>query len=187
METELTTDAPSGTRSSPSRKTGSGRPWTSRADAVVRETYPDYRLMRRRPPHRSLVALKHRAAVLGVVHRRHTWTNTEVRKLIALIAANASNAELEHAFPGLRLRQIKEKARHLHLPNRKPRLAGFDDPALNAVRRRAIEKGLSLRSLDRSARTGRYFQQSTTRPVLAHLARAAAILDGELRIQFDPT
>lgn len=110
----------------------------------------------------------------------------EVRQLTALFAANASNAELEFAFPELRLRQIKEKARHLRLPNRKPRLAGFDDPALNAVRRRAIEKGLSLRSLDRRARTGRYFQQSTTRPVLAHIARAAAILEGELRIQFDP-
>nr|WP_313040751.1 hypothetical protein [Brevundimonas diminuta] len=183
MEADVVTSVSSKT-AKPCRKSNSGAAWTARADAIVRETYPDYRLMRRRLPHRSLVALKHRAAVLGVVHRRHTWTNTEVRRLTA---TNASNAELELAFPELRLRQIKEKARHLRLPNRKPRLAGFDDPALNAVRRRAIEKGLSLRSLDRSARTGRYFQQSTTRPMLAHLARAAAVLDGELRIQFDPT
>ncbi|MBK1976155.1 hypothetical protein JIX58_10405 [Brevundimonas diminuta] len=178
--------SPSLATEKPRKKVKAGKPWTPRADAIIRDAYPDYRLMRRRLPHRSLAALKNRAAVLGVVHRRHTWTNMEVRKLAALFAADASNAELEHAFPGLRLRQIKEKARHLRLPHRKPRLVSLNDPALDAVRQRAIDKGLSLRRLDRKARTGRYFQQSTTRPVLAHLARAAVILEGELRIRFDP-
>ncbi len=159
--------------------------WSESADAVVRGAYPNYALMRRRLPHRSLAALKHRAAALGVVHRRHVWTNIEVDRLTRLVLAGASNVELAAAFPDLRLRQITGKARHLRLPRRKVRLAGFGDPALSAVRKRAIDVGMSLRRLDQSAGTGRYFQKSTRRLVLAHVARAAAALGGEILIEWE--
>jgi hypothetical protein len=141
--------------------------------------------MRRRLPRRSLAALKHRAAVLGVVCRRHIWTNVEVDRLTSLVLAEASNKELAAAFPDLRLRQITEKARHLRLPRRKVRLVSFDDPTLIAVRKRAIDMGMSLRRLDEAAGTGRYFQKSTRRLVLAHAARAVAVLQGEIVIEWE--
>ena len=151
----------------------------------MRQTYPDYGLMRRRLPHRSLAALKHRAAALGVVQPRHVWTQTEVRKLSRLVAAGASNAELKCAFSHLRFEQIASKIRHLRLPRRKPRLARFEDAAIREVRRRAVEKDLSLRELDRLARTKRYFQASTRRLVLKHVASAAAVLGGEICIEWE--
>lgn len=151
----------------------------------MRETYPDYGLMRQRLPRRSLAALKNRAATLGVVRPRHVWTQTEVRKLSRLIAASASNAELMRAFPHLRLEQITSKIRYLRLPRRKPRLARFEDAAIREVRWRAVQKGLSLRELDRLARTKRYFQTSTRRLVLKHVARAAAVLGGEICIEWE--
>lgn len=164
---------------------GGGERWSESADAVVRDTYPNYVVMRRRLPHRSLAALKHRAAALGVVRQRHIWMNVEVERLARLVLAAASNTELAAAFPDLRLRQITEKARHLRLPRRKLRLAKFGDPTLSAVRKRAIDVGMSLRCLDQAARTGRYFQKSTRRLVLAHVARAAAVLGGEILIEWE--
>jgi hypothetical protein len=152
---------------------------------VVRSTYPDYILMRRHLPGRSLAALRCRAAALGVVRRRHIWTNAEVARLTKLILAGASNLELAQAFPGLRLWQITGKARHLGLPRRKARLVKFGDPVLAAVRKRAFDVGMSLRGLDETARTGRYFQTSTHRLVLAHVARAATVLGGKIQIEWE--
>lgn len=152
---------------------------------IVSSSYPDYALMRLRLPTRSLAALKHRAAKLGIVRRRHVWGHLEVRKLSNLVIAGASNAELARALPHLRPGQILAKIRHLGLQCRKPRLTRFDDQVMNEVRGRAIEKGLSLRDLDRSAGTGRYFQSSTRRLVLGHVARAIRILGGDIHIEWD--
>jgi hypothetical protein len=162
-----------------------GRRWRKVEDAVVRKTYPDYGLMRLRLPCRSLAALKRRATILGVVKCRHVWMQTEVRRLSRLVEANTSNADLAPAFPHLRLAQITAKIRHLGLPRRRPQLVDFAEAAIGKVRQRAVEKGLSLRDLDRLARTKRYFQQSTRRLNLEYVARAAVVLGGEIRIEWD--
>lgn len=141
--------------------------------------------MRRRLAGRSLVALKHRAAALGVVRHRHVWTNVEIRKLTGLVLANASNVELQRAFPYLRLCQITSKAHHLGLPPRKPQLVAFDDPALSEIRKRALGLGLSLRELDKTAGTGRYFQKSTRKLVLEHVAQAARVLGGDVGFEWE--
>lgn len=154
-------------------------------DQVLREEYPNYSAAKYRLPHRSLAALKNRAGVLGIVIRRHIWTAREVKRLAHLILSDVSDADLAEAFPHLRLSQIKAKIGHLKLPRRPRRLVAFDEPALVAVRRRATEKGLSLRALDKSARTGSYFQRSTRQLQLAHIARAAAFLGGEIVIRWD--
>ena len=160
-------------------------PWGEAEDSIVRASYPDYGLMTGQLPHRSLAALKHRAAILGIVRRRHVWKQTEVRKLTRLAAAGASNAELLFAFPELSLAQISYKIRHLKLPRRGPSLMDFDDVALHEVRRRAAAKNMTLVELDRQARTGRYFQKSTRRLVLGHVARATEVLGGEIRIEWE--
>jgi hypothetical protein len=172
-------------RTAPARMPRNGRLWNENEDAVVRETYPDYARMRRRLPQRSLAALKNRGATLGVVRHRHVWTNLEIRKLTSLVLADTSNVDLQRAFPYLRLRQITEKARHLRLPRRKPQLVGFDDLALSEVRKRAVAMGLSLRELDKSAGTGSYFQKSTRKLVLEHVARAACVLGGDIRFEWE--
>lgn len=136
-------------------------------------------------PHRSLAALKHRAATLGIVRRRHVWKQTGVRKLIRLVAAGASNAELLSAFPELGPARISYKIGHLKLPRRGPDLVDFDELALHEVRRRAAAKSMTLVELDRQARTGRYFQKSTRRLMLGHVARATEVLGGEIEIEWE--
>jgi hypothetical protein len=132
-----------------------------------------------------LAALKKHACALDIVDRRHVWTVLEVKRIAHLVANGASRVELVKAFPNLRPSQVRAKVGSLKLPKRPTRLASFDEPALVAVRRRAVEKGLSLRALDRSARTGSYFQNSTRQLRLVHVARATAILGGEIVIRWE--
>lgn len=151
---------------------------------MVRNTYPDYHRMMRALPHRSLAALKNRVRHLGVVWRRHVWTNAEVKKLRYAWQGNIRGAELMLLFPGLRPSQIKGKAQHLGLRKRETHLVAFEDPALNAIRRRAATCGMSLVQLDRLARTGRFFQKSIRRPNLKYIMRAAAALGGEVAVEW---
>ena len=57
-------------------------------------------------------------------------------------------------------------------------------PPLDEVRKQAALRGWSLRKLDKAAKTGRYFQQTTRRADWDHLAKAAAVLGGEIRFEW---
>lgn len=159
-------------------------PWTSSEDDQVRAGYPSYDILRKALPHRSLSALKHRVRALGIVRRRHVWTNQEVRRIHAAFEVNLSGVELLALFPGLTLCQIKSKARHVKAARRKARLVPFGVPALDVIRSRAQDEDMSLVELDRRARTGRFFQKSCRRPNLRFIVRAASILDGDVEIEW---
>ena len=160
------------------------RPWTPAEDAELRAGYPSYDILRKALPDRSLSALKHRVRTLGIVRRRHVWTNPEVRRLHAAFEANLPGAALLDLFPGLSLCQIKSKAGHVKAARRKARLVPFGIPALDAVRSRAQDEDMSLVELDRCARTGRFFQKSCRRPNLRLIVRAASILGGDVEIEW---
>lgn len=159
-------------------------PWTSSEDDQVRADYPSYDLLQKNLPHRSLSALKHRVRVLGIVRRRHVWTNQEVRRIHAAFEANLSGAELLALFPGLTLRQIKSKAGHVKAARRKARLVPFGVPALDAIRTRAQDEDMSLVALDRRAKTGRFFQKSCRKQNLRYIVRAAGVLGGDVEIEW---
>ncbi|PKP71032.1 MAG: hypothetical protein CVT83_03270 [Alphaproteobacteria bacterium HGW-Alphaproteobacteria-5] len=159
-----------------------GRPWTPDEDALLRAHYPDYDRLKKHFPHRTLSALKHRVRVIGIVTRRHIWTNVEVARLHKAYEAGVPDRELEGLFPGLRLVQIKSKAGHVRAVRRKPRPAWFGVPALDAIRARAASMRLSFVELDRRAGTGRFFQKSCRHPCLKHIVRAATFLDGKVTI-----
>lgn len=158
--------------------------WSSGEDELVQNTYPDYRRMMRALSHRSLAALKNRARHLGVLQSRHVWTNGEVKRLRLAWESNIRGAELMLMFPGLRLSQIKSKAHHIGLRKRESHLVAFADPALSAIRRRAADRSMSLVHLDRLAGTGRFFPKSIRRPNLKHIMRAAAVLGGEVAVEW---
>jgi hypothetical protein len=158
--------------------------WTADEDERLRSLYPRYDQLRAALPHRSLAALKHRACRLGIVRRRHVWTNIEVRRLREAFENHVPDSEFEALFPGLRLSQIKAKARHIRAPHRRAQCVIFGVQALDAIRRRARARGLSYVELDRIARTGKFFQKSRRQAILKQIARAAALLDGEVSIQW---
>jgi hypothetical protein len=158
--------------------------WTFDEDEKVQALYPRYDLLRAALPNRTQSALKQRARHLGVVHRRHVWTNLEVRRLREAFEKHASDRELEALFPGIRLSQIKSKAGHIKAPHRRAQRAVFEVQALDAIRHRAKARGLSYVELDRQARTGKFFQKSRRQPMLKPIARAAALLGGEVCIDW---
>jgi hypothetical protein len=156
--------------------------WTSHEDERLRTLYPRYDLLRVALPHRSLSALKHRVRRLGIVRRRHIWTNLEIRRLHEAFENHVSDRELEGLFPSLRLSQIKAKAGHIRAPHRRSQQVIFGVQALDAIRQRAKAEGLSNVELDRRARTGKFFQKSSRKPMLKQIARAVALLGGEVSI-----
>ncbi|MFC0220166.1 hypothetical protein ACFFJ7_17395 [Pseudochelatococcus lubricantis] len=158
--------------------------WSSEEDELVRSTYPDYRCMTRALSHRSLAALKNRAGHLGVVRRRELWTNVGVKRLQLAWESNVLDAELMLLFPSMSLSRIKSKARHLGLRKREPHLVVFEDRALDSIRRRAATCSMSFVQLDRLAGTGRFFQKSIRRPNLKYIMRAAAVLGGEVAVEW---
>src|SRR3546814_3592500 len=73
--------------------------WTEEENDLLRTLYPSYDALLARMPHRSLAALKHRVRVMGIVVRRHVWTNREVRRLFEAYENRATNVELQRLFP----------------------------------------------------------------------------------------
>jgi hypothetical protein len=55
-------------------------------------------------------------------------------------------------------------------------------PPLDEIRKQATLRGWTLRKLDKMARTGRYFQQTTRRVDWDQLARAVKKLGGTIEI-----
>ena len=161
-----------------------GSLWTAEEDASLRAEYPCYEILQTALPHRSLSALKHRVRVLGIVHGRHVWTNIEVRRLRAAFEDHVPDRELEGLFPGLRLGQIKAKAGHIGATHRKGERTVFGVPALDSIRERARSRGMSYVELDKRARTGKFFQNCSHKPMLKQISRAAATLGGEVIIDW---
>jgi hypothetical protein len=162
----------------------SGTQWAARDDRIITKFYPNYPKMQRRLASRSYSAIRNRARTLGVAATRHVWTNHNEGKLRRLYLQGASRAEVNAAFPNLTQCQICSKAAHLRLvrARRAPYVLGI--PALDEVRKKAALQGWSLRKLDKLAKTGRYFQQTTRRVDWDCLAKAAAVLGGEIKIEW---
>ncbi|MGC4252404.1 MAG: hypothetical protein QM605_13335 [Sphingobium sp.] len=158
--------------------------WSDGEDALLRACYPDYSVLRAHLPHRTLSALKHRVRAIGIVKRRHIWTNREVVRLRLAYEEGVTDLELAALFPQLRLCQVKSKASHIGAVRCRPKPVRFDVPALDAIRARSVEMRLSFVELDRHAKTGRYFQKSCRRPSLKHIVRAAAFLGAEVLIEW---
>lgn len=161
---------------------GGGTRWSASEDRIVRKFYPDYPEMQRRLVSRSYGAIRNRARKLGVAAPRHVWTNRDVAKLRALYLQGATRAEVSAAFPHLTRCQICSKAGHIRLvrARRTPHMLGI--PPLDEIRKQAAQRGWTLRKLDKMARTGRYFQQTTRRVDWDHLARAVEKLGGTIEI-----
>jgi len=56
-------------------------------------------------------------------------------------------------------------------------------PPIDIVRKQAVIRGWTWRKLDKAAKTGRYFQQTTRRVDWDHLAKAIEILGGTIEFR----
>jgi hypothetical protein len=164
------------------RRASSGARWSTNEDQIIATFYPDYAQMQRCLPARSYYAIRNRVKTLGVATRRHVWTNPEVIRLRTLYLRGATCAEVTAAFPGFSSQQVASKARHICLVRgqREPYMLGV--PPIDIVRKQAVIRGWTWRKLDKFAKTGRYFQQTTRRVDWDHLAKAIAILGGTIEI-----
>jgi hypothetical protein len=118
----------------------------------------------------------------GLLHRATSGPTHDVAKLQTLYLQGATRAEVAAAFPRLTQCQICSKAGHLRLvrARRIPYVLGI--PPLDEIRKQAALRGWTLRKLDKMAKTGRYFQQTTRRVDWDQLAKAGEMLGGIIEI-----
>lgn len=158
--------------------------WTKQEDATVVALHPNYSALLQELPHRTYTALRQRARHLGVVRPRHVWTSREVERLCNASAAHVRSDDIANFFPYLRPTQVFAKARHLNLV-RGRRLKEFDHPVLSQIRARAVQMKLTLRDLDKHARSGLYFQKSNRKFRLRRAVSAVTALDGQISIEWN--
>jgi hypothetical protein len=167
-------------------RASSGKRWSSRDDEIIRTLYPDYRELQSRLPERSYYAIRNRTRTLGIAPRRHIWTNHEIARLRSLYGQGATRAEITSIFSSLTSHQICGKARHIGLVRARTAPHALGVSPLDAIRKRAAAQGLTLRKLDKVAKTKRYFQQTTRRVDWEHLSRAIEKLGGTIEITWRP-
>jgi hypothetical protein len=139
-------------------RTRSGLPiWTEEEDAEIRRLYPDYAALKQSLKRRTHSALKNRANRIGIIKRNHCWTDAEVSRLRKLYPTSTAQ-QLRAAFPGLRKRQIKDKAANLGLYKKRRPYPSTGFPIIDQIRTRAFELNLSMLDLDELAGTKNYFQ-----------------------------
>src|SRR4051794_26337138 len=90
------------------------RLWSKREDETLRKAYPNYTAARIALPHRTYVALQHRACCLGIQRRKHAWSSSDFAKLRQMYPV-ATQQKLLAAFPGLGWRAIELSANRRHL------------------------------------------------------------------------
>ena len=132
------------------------------------------------------MALKARAHNLGITKRIHHWTEAEISRLRKLFATSTIR-QLMIAFPGLRKRQIKDKASSLRLRKKRRPYPPAGIPVIDQIKARAFALNLTMLDVDEMVHTRSYFQHSgkrgrRPRQVNGHaVCLAIAAFDGDVR------
>ena len=157
---------------------------TRREDNLIRTSYPDYVWLQKKLRHRSYSALRSRAGALRLRPKQHRWTQSE-RALLVKLFGHVSRQELRAAFPGLSYSALARQRAATVSPQ--PRtLSSTGDPYLDAIRVRCRALKVSMKDLDRWARTGSYFYKAAWLSVgkanRAKLCKAIEALGGTLTV-----
>lgn len=151
----------------------------------MRQTYPDYRALGEKLPHRSYAALRGRARDLGVQTPRALWTAADVSKLGRLWGSEATNAEIAAALPRFSKEAIKSQAKLMRF--RRPYVGQrpTGDPFIDAVKAQAVRRRVTNRQLDKLVGTYDYFYRSSADLAVRHFVLAAEALGGTVTIVWD--
>lgn len=165
--------------------TPAGQPiWSEAEIAALRSAWPDRRLARKLLPSRTVKAIEHKTARLGLTRKRTVWSAADVDGLRPRYPTHESVGSIAASFDKTK-KQTWTKGHHVRLrrPPRRPLPAR--DPMMCAVRQRAFALGISLEGLDRDVRRqGRFQNRKSPRDLLA-IQRALAMLGGRFVVTFD--
>lgn len=167
--------------------------WTDEEIALLTAAWPCREAALKALPGRSLSAIEHRAAKLGLpVRSLHLWSNPESARFRRLWPT-ATKRELLETFPfatWTSLHNFSQWQRangfpDLKRPKARPSKTGHE--LVDAVLDQAERCNMSLKELDEGARTRRYFSSGRHRRQVKnwkHLGKAVAYFEGELSARF---
>jgi hypothetical protein len=89
-----------------SRPAKGKRSWSPAEQEKVKLLFPDKRSLAKALPHRTWVAIRSRAGVLGLRKKQHRWLASDLSKLRRMWSARATQHELYEALPRYSWNQI---------------------------------------------------------------------------------
>ncbi|KQO80847.1 hypothetical protein [Rhizobium sp. Leaf262] len=159
--------------------------WTDEEDKVLRVSYPDYRQMQVKLPHRTKVAVYRRCAKLGMKRDRHEWKASELSRLRRLYHRKATRQEIMTEFPELTWASISTRARYHGISGPyRHKYVKTGKPVIDAILARLEEIDWKLLDLDEASKSGKYFRNQCWRrwkPNMKFVQRAVQAMDGELK------
>lgn len=152
--------------------------WTDAELSLLRQHYPDRNELRAALPRRTPGAIAHKARKIGLVRRRHIWSEFEIARLRSPYVIGVPMARLTELFAGRSPKQIWSKASAMgyRRPRHRPKLTGM--PLVDSVRQRAFDFRITMTDLDAFTGCKHYFV-SPRYMNWAALQRAIKILGGE--------
>lgn len=162
--------------------------WEKREDDIIRSTaHLTIKEVRKQLPHRSGKAIEARRGFLGLLRRKlKQWTTSEDRLLRQNID-HLDYVEIAKLLPNRTVHGVQGRAWYLGIRkgcHQCPKAKGL--PIYDAVRLRGYEDGISMHSLDRELRTGKYFQDNHRKTLnWKKLARAVDFFGGELTVNWN--
>jgi hypothetical protein len=158
--------------------------WAQSEIEIVKNLFPNEKALRRALPHRTWIAIRSRAGLLGLRRKQLRWLACDLSRLRRMWTADASKQELCSALARYDWEQIRSQARGRKFRRPKKDLVSSGHPIIDQIRVRARYLNLSMSDVDAMAGSNTYFYAArwlrATRPNLKHVGKAILALDGEV-------
>jgi len=158
--------------------------WAKAEIEIVKKLFPNEKALRKALPHRTWIAIRSRAGLLGLRRKQLRWLACDLSGLRRMWTAGASKQELCSALPRYDWEQIRSQARGRKFRRPKKDFAPSGHPVIDQIKVRARDLNLSMSDVDAMAGTKRYFYTArwlnAARPNLKAVGKAILALDGEV-------
>ena len=167
--------------------------WSVAEDRVALECGGDFHTAATLLPGRSAMAVKARLNVLtNQLYRpeqpgRPTdrWSKEDLDTIQACREAGMGPHLMMGHFPGRTVSQVNNAIIYYGMRRTKSFVV-LGRPILDQLRQRAAKANLAISSLDRQANCGGRLARGSVNISLEKIARAAAVLGGEIKVRWDP-
>lgn len=160
------------------------RVWTPEELDTLRRLYPNYPAIVQATG-RSYNGVKAKAQQLGLTPKREHWTGAQRLRLRKLFMGDATRAEIRDAFPTRNVINVYNMARYFGMRRKRKPFVSTGYLAIDLIRQRCFELGLSMIDLDQMAKTGQFFSKGQWfrfGPSPRAIHKAVAALDGQLSV-----
>jgi hypothetical protein len=158
------------------------REWSLAEIAIVQSLFPNEAALCKALPHRSWIAIRSRAGLLGLRKKQHRWFASDLSRLKRMWSAGFPKREIFEALPRYTADQVIWQVRKRKFRRPDKRFCGSGHPVIDQIKDRAKYLHYSMGDIDELAGTKGYFYSARwigrPRPNPKAICRAIEALDG---------